>query len=64
MDFVHISCVLIFANGTQKKISRVFNFAKSTKIREIRENLYTRKLVRLRYYELFLVNNGCDISIE
>ena len=48
MDFVHISRVLIFANGTQKKISRVFNFAKSTKIREIRENLYARKLVRLR----------------
>ena len=47
MDFVHISRVLIFANGTQKKISRVFNFAKSTKIREIRENLYTRKLVHL-----------------
>ena len=30
-------------------IWHVFNFVKWTKIREIRENVYTRKLVRLRY---------------
>ena len=32
-----------------KRKFRVFNFAKSIKIREIRENMYTRKLVHLRY---------------
>lgn len=30
-------------------IWHVFNFVKWTKIREIRENVYTRKLVRLRH---------------
>ena len=32
-----------------KRKFRVYNFAKSIKIREIRENMYTRKLVHLRY---------------
>ena len=36
---------------------RVFNFAKSTKICEIRENLYTRKLVHLRYVDETLSGN-------
>ena len=50
LEFLNFfSRVLIFANLTQQDISRVFNFANLAKIREIRENLYTRKLVRLRY---------------
>ena len=49
LEFLNFfSRVLIFANLTQQDISRVFNFANLAKIREIRENLYTRKLVRLR----------------
>ena len=47
MNFVHIWRVFIFANAVWKKISRVFNFAKSTRIYEILENMYTLKLVRL-----------------
>ena len=38
---VHVWRVFIFANAVQKKISRVFKFAKSTKIREICENMYS-----------------------
>ena len=40
--------ILIFANLTSKNISRVFNFAKIDKKREIREKMYLRKLVLLR----------------
>ena len=40
---------VLFANTIARKISRVFNFAKLTKIREIRENLYPRKFLPLRY---------------
>ena len=40
--------ILIFANLTSKYISRVFNFAKIDKKREIREKMYLRKLVLLR----------------
>ena len=43
------SRVLIFVNKHTKQFSRVFNFAKSAKIREIRENLYPRKFLPLRY---------------
>ena len=43
MDLVHICIVFIIANIVQKKISRVFNFAKLTKIRKLCENMYTRK---------------------
>ena len=49
---ISISCIFrvyLFSRMTFKRKFRVyFNFAKSTKIREIRENMYTRKLVRLR----------------
>ena len=40
--------ILIFANLTSKNISRVFNFPKIDKKREIREKMYLRKLVLLR----------------
>ena len=40
--------ILIFANLTSENISRVFNFAKIDKKREIREKMYLRKLVLLR----------------
>ena len=40
--------ILILANLTSKNISRVFNFAKIDKKREIREKMYLRKLVLLR----------------
>ena len=43
MNFVHIWRVMIFANAVLKKNSRVFNFAKSTKTREIYENKYMGK---------------------
>ena len=39
---------IYFREFTNKKFSRVLNFAKSTKIREIRENLYPRKFLPLR----------------
>ena len=48
LSFVHVWRVYIFGNVAWKKISRVFNFAKSTKIRKIRKNMYTWKLERLR----------------
>ena len=44
-----ISRVLIFAILTSRNISRVFNFVKMAKKREIREKMYPRKLVLLRY---------------
>ena len=49
MIFVHIWRVFIFANVVQKKISCVFSFPKSTKIREICKNMYTLKVVCLGY---------------
>ena len=61
MNFLHIWRVFIFANVVQKKISRVFNFAKSTKIREIRENLYTGKLVRLKYTKVLIKSSYYNI---
>ena len=48
-DFLHIWRVFIFANVVQKKISCVFSFPKSTKIREICKNMYTLKVVCLGY---------------
>ena len=41
--------IIIFANWTFRNISRVFNFAKSRKISEIRENMYPQKFLLLRY---------------
>ena len=43
-----ISRVLHFVNLITQDISRLFNFVYLPKIREIPENLYSRKLVRLR----------------
>ena len=44
----YFACIF-FLQMTLKKILRVFNFAKSTEIRQIRENMYMRKVVRLRF---------------
>ena len=44
----YLACIY-FRECRLKKISLVFNFMKSTKVREIRENMYTRKFVRLSY---------------
>ena len=52
------SQVQVFANTISIKISRVFNFAKLTKIRENRENWYPRKLVPVRY-ALFVLKMIC-----
>ena len=54
---MHISHVLIFAHAVKKKILRIFNFEKSTKNCKICENMFTRKLVRLRYKKLTLKTN-------
>ena len=65
-SFVHFFCELIFAKYEfspylaciyfreclLKENFACFNFAKSTKLREICENTYTRKLVRLRQIKI------------
>ena len=48
MNFVHIWHTH-FLKCRLKKFPDVFNFAKPTKISEIRENMYTKKLVRFRH---------------
>ena len=44
----YLTCIY-FRECRLKEISRVFSFAKSTKIRGIRENMYTLKLLCLGY---------------
>ena len=65
-SFVHFFCELIFAKYEfspylaciyfreclLKENFACFNFAKSTKLREICENTYTRKLLRLRQIKI------------
>ena len=49
LQILKISRGFIFANQPFGNISRGFNFANLDKIREIRENLSSRKFLLLRY---------------